>query len=631
MWQNCMMHENGDESSHRWECTFDNPGINPDIESIGGDESKQIVIEGYENVNEFMELNSAVSGDSVLVMTNPEIQTDRVVVKVDDVIGIEALDFDDSVDRKPPKKNSRKLAAKAGNLTALVIRVSTLDTTPTDSAQEISDDVFGDDWCLKTQYERCSYGKLTIMEYVPGDSSGYNVPTAAAGVVEVSVNINATEATTDDVQELANKELEKMFNKKLSEIRGQIDLHLFIFPPIKETFLAYAYVGRQDSYYSDRWGQMLSAQMHEVGHSIGLKHSGEYSGNVANLEYGDQTGYMGFSFKQDDAPKMCFNPAKNWQLEWYLDKQIEVNPDVLSVDNPTTYKLSGIVDYQDSPNFVVLKIGEFYVGYNMAKEFNIGTEEGANMVVVNEKMGSRKSKLAAKLSIGESSILEITTQLSVKVTYVVLENDKDAVIEIIVVGEPPECQGDSDEEIVVELKTDNYPQEISWAITNSVGIAVYRSGSYSNQNFESTETVPGLCAGLEYSFVISDSFGDGICCKYGAGTFVGKYGDLELFSGGEFEYEDTKPFMIPVPTEAPTSSPTTAPTATTGDCVDDPDWIYRGKPWKKCSTWVKEIRKSGNRKTVCKRRANTDKLDQRKVYSYCKATCHDVGIKQACP
>ena len=45
---------------------------------------------------------------------------------------------------------------------------------------------------------------------------------------------------------------------------------------------------RWDSYYNDHWCQSVSAQMHEVGHNLGLSHSGV---NDEDL-YGDETGMM---------------------------------------------------------------------------------------------------------------------------------------------------------------------------------------------------------------------------------------------------------------------------------------------------------------------------------------------------
>jgi len=52
--------------------------------------------------------------------------------------------------------------------------------------------------------------------------------------------------------------------------------------------------------------------MHEIGHNLGLAHSGE-----GTSTYDDKSGMMGYSYSSDDNPVMCFNNAKNWQLGWF--------------------------------------------------------------------------------------------------------------------------------------------------------------------------------------------------------------------------------------------------------------------------------------------------------------------------
>ena len=64
---------------------------------------------------------------------------------------------------------------------------------------------------------------------------------------------------------------------------------------------------------------------------------------------------------------MCFNNAKNWQLNWFSDRELSI--DVLSVDY-WSGQLVGVVDYASSSpdQYVVLKIvtgflpDDYYVG-----------------------------------------------------------------------------------------------------------------------------------------------------------------------------------------------------------------------------------------------------------------------------
>merc|ERR1712039_899889 len=64
-----------------------------------------------------------------------------------------------------------------------------------------------------------------------------------------------------------------------------------------------------------------------------------------------------------------------------------------------------------------------------------------------------------------------------------------------------------------------------------------------------------------YTFTITDSYGDGICCSYGNGGYSVKVNDQQVASGGQFGSEETKSFQVgaaPPTTWAPVSPPTTS-------------------------------------------------------------------------
>jgi hypothetical protein len=65
-----------------------------------------------------------------------------------------------------------------------------------------------------------------------------------------------------------------------------------------------------------------------------LAHAGE-----GTEEYGDQSGMMGYSYSEDST-KMCFNPAKSWQLGWYSDKRIELD---MKARGPFSGELIGLL------------------------------------------------------------------------------------------------------------------------------------------------------------------------------------------------------------------------------------------------------------------------------------------------
>jgi hypothetical protein len=575
LWQNCIIFQDDRGDGHQWECTFDDPGLS---KQFGGFESKVLVVGGVENVNHFLENNGADSGKSVLVLSQASIEEGQILVQVDDVIGlIEYNTYDDERvggleatlrGSKSMQKKRRHLASPTGTLNTLVVRVNALDNVPPPAAA-LSEDIFNDAYCLKSQYARCSYNKLQIQEYIPGNGIS-TVPTAtdAPGVVDVFVDANADGNTTPNMQEAANAALQTMFD--VTDPGSLFDIVMFCMPPGMGNWLAYAYIGRWDSYYNNDWCQALSSQMHEVGHNIGLHHSGEYEGSDSVQEYGDQSDMMGFSYKKDDTPVMCFNPAKSWQLGWYGVKQIEIDPNTDLSTEPTSFILNGVVDYDDNTvgRYIVAKVGNFYIGFNRKASFNSGVEEAGNQVTVIEKLGgpstSAKSKLASKLDVGSTYTIELSEFLLVEVKYAQNDNGKDAIIEVNLAGDPVSCQGEYDAEVVVDLITDNYPEETSWSITDSAGQHVFYRDEFTSIGTFSN-TVGGLCRGIEYYFVIEDSYGDGICCAWGTGAFTVRYGDSVLFTGGQFEDRTAIPFTLALdataaPTISPTASPTKAPT-----------------------------------------------------------------------
>merc|ERR1712176_1397587 len=71
----------------------------------------------------------------------------------------------------------------------------------------------------------------------------------------------------------------------------------------------------------------------------------------------------------------------------------------------------------------------------------------------------------------------------------------------------------------------------------------------------------GCLASDEYTFTITDAYGDGICCSYGNGGYIIKVDGTEVVNGGDFGDSKTETFTVNGP--APTNpSPTTAPPTT---------------------------------------------------------------------
>jgi hypothetical protein len=184
---------------------------------------------------------------------------------------------------------------------------------------------------------------------------------------------------------------------------------LALFSPINafvSFLLSQAYMGSWLSVYNNQWCNYPSAQVHEIGHNLNLAHAWEGSS-----EYADQTGMMGFSYSEDDT-KMCYNPAKSWQLGWYSLRRTSVD---FSNGGGFSGKLIGVDNYEhtaSSGKYVNVKVSgsssavDVFVGFNLDAGINSGTKEGRNQVTVHTQEGSGKSDLVAKLSAGSIHTIE---------------------------------------------------------------------------------------------------------------------------------------------------------------------------------------------------------------------------------
>ena len=96
--------------------------------------------------------------------------------------------------------------------------------------------------------------------------------------------------------------------------------------------------------------------------------------------------------------------------------------------------------------------------------------------------------------------------------------------------------------ITLDITLDNYPSETSWELLNSSGEVLYTGSGYSNANSTISETFE-LVAGDCYSFSIFDSYGDGICCSYGNGSYSLGANDMTI-SGGDFASSEQFNFYV---------------------------------------------------------------------------------------
>jgi hypothetical protein len=171
------------------------------------------------------------------------------------------------------KPYGRTGLTSTGNLSVLIVRVTTSDgVSPFYSMSDMRARIFGSGAGMKSQYDACSLGKLQFQDAggleirLSNPASYYTAPSQF--VAETQAAVLALKGQT--VDKLADKVM-------------------FAFPPGTGNWVATASTNHYRSIYNDKWILSLTATMHEMGHCIGLDHSG-----VGDNKYNDQTGYMGY-------------------------------------------------------------------------------------------------------------------------------------------------------------------------------------------------------------------------------------------------------------------------------------------------------------------------------------------------
>ena len=111
----------------------------------------------------------------------------------------------------------------------------------------------------------------------------------------------------------------------------------------------------------------------------------------------------------------------------------------------------------------------------------------------------------------------------------------------------PDCDICPCDDIAVQLvlNFDNYPEETSWEITDDGGSLVASGGTYGSQPDGSTLIINFCMVEGCYDFTIDDTYGDGICCAYGNGSYslIDIDGNV-LASGGDFNDTETTNFCL---------------------------------------------------------------------------------------
>lgn len=231
-----------------------------------------------------------------------------------------------------------------------------------------------------------------------------------------------------------------------------------------------------------------------------------------------------------------------------------------------TYSMVGVVDYDasDSSKKVVVKVASgsenaanFYVGFNRARDFNSGTNDAANQVVIVEaEDGYKTSWLIGKLDVGGQKRLAQNYKNTGKDLIVAYRRkgalgDDEAIVDIFLSGsgpaptptpnptkrptpnptprptpnptkrptpaptpqptpsssnKPGSCEAGK-AAFVLSLMMDKYPGDISWELRSRSGSFQQSGGSYNQA--EQLIVAPTICLtrNIWYDFSLFDSYG----------------------------------------------------------------------------------------------------------------------------
>jgi len=299
--------------------------------------------------------------------------------------------------------SQRRRLATAGDKSVLIIRAKALDFETTNSETELLEEVLGvggsDPVNLASQYSDCSYGQLTFHANTEYGNNGVHTTT-----IDTTVNLK-----DDGVIRNAMKD-QSVIDFGVDDLKETSDYVLLCMPPrTSGGWIAYAYVNHYLSVYNDVWCTFPSGLMHEIGHNLGLAHSGLEGGS----EYGDSSGMMGVSYASDDGPVMCFNGPKTYQLGWFPTYTQDV---IDTTSFSWNGDLIGFVDKEEAqPNDKMIfrlipKVNdEYYLHFNLQAGFNSGTNKAKNKVMISTRprgLDYEKSLLVEVLEANEDYTIQ---------------------------------------------------------------------------------------------------------------------------------------------------------------------------------------------------------------------------------
>ncbi|TAI46698.1 HYR domain-containing protein [Flagellimonas allohymeniacidonis] len=97
--------------------------------------------------------------------------------------------------------------------------------------------------------------------------------------------------------------------------------------------------------------------------------------------------------------------------------------------------------------------------------------------------------------------------------------------------------------ILVSITTDNFPAETTWTLTGPSGV-IATGGPYTGQPATTINTPVVTVLTGAFSFTISDSGSNGICCSFGNGSYNVLLNGASIANGGSFGASETTNFNV---------------------------------------------------------------------------------------
>lgn len=280
---------------------------------------------------------------------------------------------------KPPEHLQRHLLEgwerpQLGVRDVTICRISTKDSEPKDSASALKKGLFGKGANFQSQFKKCSFGQL---KWVLSEH----------GVIDVKLP-ETSEFYDNDRQEMishAHRYIKEKYG--ISSVSELSDRVLMCLPPSTGTWAAEAGVGHWRAQFHSDWCMSLSGTMHEIGHTLGLRHA-----NKDGAAYADLSGYMSSGSKVPGWPMKCFNGFNNWKLGFFKTRHLKLSP---LESEPLKITVASFMDYPKSNVYepVVVSLDNIYfLQYNKAKKFNKDTGLHRNMLVITAGLEGGESE-----------------------------------------------------------------------------------------------------------------------------------------------------------------------------------------------------------------------------------------------